>query len=112
MRLHEIDVRSGAINRRLFYMSKYRDEGPSAEDLRRYGVNAPNAEDAVVYCPDCAAKMHPSADICPKCFCFVSGARLYKHPWKERAKKGRATLIIALLLFALLLPFIAWLRWW
>ncbi|MCE9620108.1 MAG: hypothetical protein K8R92_09380 [Planctomycetes bacterium] len=92
-------------------MARHRDEGPSEEDLRRYGVDAPDAESAVVYCPDCGSEMHPDAEICPKCFCFIEGQRLRRPPLKERTRRARTVLIVLLLVAAMLLPLLAWLRW-
>jgi hypothetical protein len=91
-------------------MPRHRDEGPSEDDLRRYGVDAPGAEEAVVYCPDCGAGMHPDADICPKCFCYIDGTRLRRPPLHERARRNRTLLIVAILVVAMLLPLLAWLR--
>ena len=53
-----------------------RDEGPSPEDLRRFGEEA----ETWGYCPECGAKVYDDADVCPKCFAWITGRTLHKPP--------------------------------
>jgi hypothetical protein len=46
------------------------DEGPSSEDLDRFGEDSPKAD---ARCPDCGAAVWSEADICPKCYAFLGG---------------------------------------
>ena len=46
------------------------DEGPSDEDIERFGDETPKAD---ARCPDCGTAVWSEADICPKCFAFLGG---------------------------------------
>ena len=46
------------------------DEGPSSDDLDRFGDESPTAD---ARCPDCGAEVWSEADVCPKCFAFLGG---------------------------------------
>jgi uncharacterized paraquat-inducible protein A len=91
-------------------MARVRDEGPSDEDIRRFGHEA-DPDGATVFCPDCGASMHVDAEICPKCFCFTAGDTLRRHPRHERRRRTIILTVIGLLVLALLLPLITG-RWW
>ena len=43
------------------------DEGPTQEDVQRFGGSAPTAG----YCPDCGAEVSDLADICPHCHAWI-----------------------------------------
>ena len=91
-------------------MARVRDEGPSDEDIRRFGHEA-DPDGANVFCPDCGAGMHVDAEICPKCCCFTAGDTLRRHPRQERRRRTIILTVIGLLVLALLLPLITG-RWW
>lgn len=69
-----------------------RDEGPSAEDIRRFG-----GEDA--YCPDCGARVWDQADVCPTCYAYLGGDTSRHRPL-ERWWRGRWTLLVVLAVIA------------
>lgn len=46
------------------------DEGPSQEDIERFGDETPKAD---ARCPDCGTAVWSEADICPKCYAFLGG---------------------------------------
>ncbi len=70
------------------------DEGPSEEDLRRFG-------DETAYCPDCGAEVWDGADVCPKCFAYLGGDTSRHRPidrwWRSRWK----IVIVAVLIIVL-----------
>jgi len=73
------------------------EEGPSDEDLDRFGEDAPKAD---ARCPDCGTAVWSEADICPKCYAFLGdGAAparggLFARQWR--------TLIVVALIVAML----------
>ncbi len=73
------------------------DEGPSDEDLDRFGEDSPTAD---ARCPDCGTAVWSGADICPKCYAFIGdGATtarggLFARRWR--------TLVVVLLILAML----------
>lgn len=75
------------------------DEGPSAEDLRRFG-----GEEA--YCPDCGATIWDQADVCPKCYAYVAGQTTRHRPPEEplaRHFRGRWKAVVVIAVIAGLL---------
>ena len=71
-----------------------RDEGPSPEDLRRFGGET-------AFCPDCGARVWDQADVCPSCYAYLGGetARRRKATSLMRWKKAiLASVLIAMLL--------------
>lgn len=73
------------------------DEGPSDEDLDRFGEDAPAAD---ARCPDCGAAVWSEADVCPRCYAFIgdapasAGRGFFAHRWR--------TLVVVLLILAML----------
>lgn len=76
------------------------DEGPSAEDLRRFSARE-------AFCPDCGAGIHDQADVCPKCYAYLAGETSRFRP-VERDLRGR---FIALTVVALILVLLGWGLW-
>ncbi len=91
-------------------MPRLRDEGPSDEDIRRYGHEA-DPDGARVFCPDCGAPMHHDAEICPRCFCFAGDAAARRPPHHERRRRAILVGVTLLLVLAMLLPLLTG-RWW
>ncbi len=82
------------------------DEGPSDDDVDRFGGSeedeladgASHVDDEAArrrlrigYCPRCGAEVHEDADICPKCFEWITGDVLRRHP--AAAGLGRRAMI-------------------
>ena len=84
-------------------MPRVRDEGPSEEDIRRYGHES-DPDGARVFCPDCGAEMHHDAEICPKCFCFTGSDAMRRSPRRERLRRAAILAVMVVLVVALLLP--------
>lgn len=78
-------------------MSPVRDEGPSPEDLRRFGGET-------AFCPDCGAQIWDQADVCPRCYAYLGGetARHRSRAHRERRHRWRK-LVMAIVLVAMLL---------
>lgn len=76
------------------------DEGPSDEDLDRFGEDSPQAD---ARCPDCGAAVWSEADVCPKCHAYLGGEAERARPGIFRAQWRAVvvwTLIIAMLALA------------
>lgn len=71
------------------------DDGPSQEDLRRFG-----GEHA--YCPDCGAQVWDQADVCPKCYAYLGGDTARR---RSTSKREWRKLVLVILLVALLISF-------
>jgi len=69
------------------------DEGPSSEDLDRFG-------DDTARCPDCGAQVWDQAEVCPKCHAYIGGNTTTKMPIESWIHKRWAMLIIIALLIA------------
>ena len=67
------------------------DEGPSSEDLERFG-------DDTALCPDCGAEVWDEADICPKCFAYIGGQASRHAPLQRWVNRKSIILIVILLL--------------
>jgi hypothetical protein len=70
------------------------DEGPSDEDIDRFGEDAPKAD---ARCPDCGAAVWSEADICPKCYAFLGDGSAAPARGGLFARKWRTLLLLALL---------------
>jgi hypothetical protein len=84
------------------------DEDPLPEDIRRFGGDHDTG-----FCPDCGAEVHDDADICPRCFAFISGQVTSKPP-TQRWFRGRwraFVVILVLLAFGLGYLMYAMRRW-
>ncbi len=73
------------------------DEGPSDEDLDRFGEDSPVAD---ARCPDCGAAVWSEADVCPKCYAFLDGDA--PRPTRGFFARRWRTLVVVLLIFAML----------
>ena len=83
------------------------DEGPSDEDIDRFGEDTPKAD---ARCPDCGAAVWSEANVCPKCFAFIGdgaatrGGGVFRERWR--------TLVLLLLLAVALglagIPVLGW----
>ncbi|MHC5023562.1 MAG: zinc ribbon domain-containing protein [Planctomycetota bacterium] len=74
------------------------DEGPSSEDIERFG-------DDTAYCPACGAEIWDQAPICPECGEAIGGQTLSRPPLEDWLHKRWIILvaIIALIAFVLLM---------
>ncbi len=74
------------------------DEGPSSEDLERFG-------DDTAHCPACGAEIWDQAPVCPKCGEAIAGRTLSRPPLEHWLHKRWIILvaIIALIAFVLLM---------
>ncbi|MBL9118366.1 MAG: hypothetical protein JNL80_00450 [Phycisphaerae bacterium] len=68
-------------------MTHVRDEGPSDDDLRRFGSE-------VAYCPDCGAEVWDQADVCPTCFAYLGGDTSRRRGQRHRRWRTAVILII------------------
>ena len=69
-----------------------RDEGPSSEDLDRFGGDT-------AHCPDCGAEIWDQAEVCPECHAYIGGntsTRLPVESWFQR--RWAVAIIIALVI--------------
>ncbi|MFZ4466713.1 MAG: hypothetical protein ACOYO7_06605 [Phycisphaerales bacterium] len=73
------------------------DEGPSDEDLDRFGEDSPVAD---ARCPDCGAAVWSEADVCPKCYAFLDGDA--PRPTRGFFARRWRTLVVVLLIVAML----------
>jgi hypothetical protein len=73
------------------------DEGPSDEDLDRFGEDSPVAD---ARCPDCGAAVWSEADVCPKCYAFLDGDA--PRPTRGFFARRWRTLVVVLLILAML----------
>jgi len=64
------------------------DEGPSPEDIERFGHDGG-------YCPDCGAEVYDDADLCPKCGTWITGEVLAEPP-DAKEIRGRVKLVVVL----------------
>ena len=78
-----------------------RDEGPSPDDLRRFGEEA----DTTGYCPECGAEVYDDADACPKCFAWITGRTLHKPP-EDLALQKKVRQVIVFITLLTMFPIV------
>lgn len=71
----------------------YIDEGPSAEDLERFG-------DDTGHCPECGAEVSDMAEFCPECGDHIGGKVSSREPIEAGCRKQWMILIAIALLIA------------
>ena len=76
------------------------DEGPSEDDIERFGDDSPVAD---ARCPDCGASVWSEADVCPKCYSYLAGSALAAPRGGMFAKHWKAIIIWALIIATLTL---------
>jgi hypothetical protein len=76
------------------------DEGPSEDDIERFGDDSPVAD---ARCPDCGAAVWSEADVCPKCFSYLAGSAPAAPRGGMFAKHWKAIIIWALIIATLTL---------
>ncbi len=74
------------------------DEGPSEDDIERFGDDSPVAD---ARCPDCGASVWSEADVCPKCFSYLAGSAPAAPRGGMFAKHWKAIIIWALIIATL-----------
>ena len=67
------------------------DEGPSLEDLRRFGGDT-------AYCPKCGEEIWDQAEFCPRCRTYLAGDVSGHHPQAREFQKKFLALIAILIL--------------
>jgi len=77
------------------------DDGPSREDLRRFGAET-------AHCPACGAEIFDDAVQCPQCDEIVAGMTSRRPPWQSWWRQRWLALIVVLLVLAMLgvLPYL------
>jgi hypothetical protein len=70
------------------------DEGPSDEDIERFG-----GETAL--CPDCGAPIWDSAEVCPKCYAYVGGDTGRETAAQAQFRQKSTLLLIIMLVIGL-----------
>jgi hypothetical protein len=73
------------------------DEGPSDDDLDRFGEDSPVAD---ARCPDCAAAVWSEADVCPRCYAFLGGDA--HRPARGLFARRWRTLVVVTMILAML----------
>ncbi|MDA1008161.1 MAG: hypothetical protein O2800_04040 [Planctomycetota bacterium] len=74
------------------------DEGPSQEDVERYGDDAGSDEKKSGHCPHCGASVFDDADLCPKCHAWITGDVVRHHPASAGVAKRAIIAIVVLLI--------------
>jgi hypothetical protein len=72
------------------------DEGPSAEDLDRFGGDTG-------HCPSCGAEIWDQAEVCPECGEYIVGGTRSRPPLEDWFRRRWMLLIIAAVIVAFLL---------
>ena len=75
------------------------DEGPSDDDLDRFGEDSPVAD---ARCPDCGAAVWSEADVCPRCYAFLGGDA-HRPARGLFARRWRTLVVVAMILAMLAL---------
>ena len=83
-----------------------RDEGPSADDIRRFG-----GDDRSGYCPDCSALIYDDADVCPSCGAYVHGQVLSRPPVDRHVQRRFTILVIIIVLIGFAGGLVGFFRW-
>jgi len=79
------------------------DEGPSAEDLKRFG------DDEYGFCPHCGEEVWDDAPTCPSCGEWIEGRAQAKHPETQKARQ-RVYALIAITLALVISGIVALMR--
>ena len=66
------------------------DEGPSIDDLNRFGSDE-------AHCPECGEEIYDQAEYCPKCHAYLAGNTSSRSP-VEREFRGKWYILIAIIL--------------
>ena len=82
------------------YNSTMLDEGPSQEDLERFG------EIGTAYCPYCSEEISELADVCPHCKSWLTRGPSRERPFNEWWRQRTITGIIIILLIAMFITFV------
>lgn len=65
------------------------DEGPSIDDLNRFGSDE-------AYCPECGEEIYDQAEFCPKCHAYLAGNTSSRSP-VELEFRGKWFILIAII---------------
>ena len=72
------------------------DEGPSPEDIDRFG-------DDTAYCPECGAEIWDQAEACPECGSYLSGGPSSRQPIESWFQRRWYLLVVIVVLIAFIL---------
>jgi len=75
------------------------DEGPSPEDIERFG-------DETAYCPDCGAEIWDQAEQCPKCRAYLQRGPDRRPPVESWFQNRWTLLVVILTLLAFVFVFV------
>lgn len=74
----------------------YIDEGPSEDDLQRFG-------DDSGYCPRCGEQIWDNAEVCPACGDMVGGKVSSRNPIQRERRKQMFIVVAVIVLIAFLI---------
>ena len=85
-------------------MSHYEeiDEGPSPEDLERFGGDG----DDTGYCPQCGEEVWDQVDVCPQCGHAMTGGPGSRAPFEAWWRRRTILLVTIIVLIAFVLLFV------
>ena len=75
------------------------DEGPSPEDLERFGGDT-------AYCPDCGEEIWDLAETCPKCHAYLDGGTDRRPPVESWFHNRWILLVVILTILAFALVYV------
>jgi len=75
------------------------DEGPSEDDLKRFGGDSG-------YCQNCGEEIWDDVEVCPKCGQHVAGQVSSREPIEQGCRKQWIIMIVIAVLIGLLLTYV------
>ncbi len=75
------------------------DEGPSLEDLNRFGSDE-------AHCPDCGEEIYDQAEFCPKCRAYLAGNTSSRPPIESEFRGRWIVLVAIIVLIAFILIYV------
>jgi len=76
-----------------------RDDGPSVDDLNRFGGDT-------AYCPECGEKIWDQAEFCPRCRAHLGGHTVSQPPEAGAMQRRIVIAVTIALLIAFILYFV------
>ena len=75
------------------------DEGPSIDDLNRFGSDE-------AHCPECGEEIYDQAEFCPKCNAYLAGNTSSRPPIESDFRGRWFVLIAIIVLIAFILMYV------